>query len=205
MSLRILLVPCLAIAIASCGDAPEPVPPAECESLWAADAAREFVQVLINATEADRTVWRDYDLADGAYVLHAGRSEAGGECLGIWRDGRAAGFASTDEEPTLLTPLYGYYFGSDWHGSPDAKMLRRALQPETVRAWLEETGVGSAVVMPVVPRNFPIELSAFDKVQIAVHEGFHVFVQAPRWYASTGNCPGWDIQPDRAGVQSCYT
>lgn len=205
MSLRILLVPCLSIAIASCGDQPEPTPSADCEPLWAADAAREFVQVLINTTEADQTVWYDYDLGDGAYVLHAGRSEAGSECLGVWRDGRAVGFASADEEPTLLTPLYGYYFSSDWHGSPDAAILQRAKQPEAIRAWLEESGVGSAVVMPVAPRDFPLDLSAFDKVQIAIHEGFHVSVQAPRWYASTGDWPGWDIQPDRSGVQSCYT
>jgi hypothetical protein len=84
-------------------------------------------------------------------------------------------------------------------------MVDHARQPESIRTWLEQAGIRSAVVLPIEVPNFPIELTTLRKSQLAIHEAFHVEVQAPRWYASTGAWPAWDQQPDRPGVQACYT
>jgi len=195
---------CVVLAAAACGAPPEPVPPVECQTAWAEEEARAFVEALVSGTQSDRTVWPGYTLRDGSYVLDAGPSETGGACVGLWRAGRAIAFASLADAPTLLTPLYGYYFNAEWHGAPDEPMLARAVQPPSWRTWLEGLGVESAIVMPVTVSGFPIALPAFVKVQLAVHEGFHVVVQAPRWYAATGAWPEWDRQPDRAGVRACY-
>jgi hypothetical protein len=192
------------MAVAACQTA-APTPPPECQAVWSDEAAREVAQGLASATGSARPVWHGYDLGDGSYVVHAGPSDSGTACLGLWRDGRAVAFASLAAEPALLTPLYGYYFAPDWHGSPDEAIIHRATQPPAIRAWLEGLGVESAVILPVNVQDFPIELSAFDKLQVAIHEGFHLFVQAPRWYASTGPWPAWDRQPDRAGVRACYS
>jgi hypothetical protein len=189
----------------ACDWTAEPPRPPECADAWRSEAARALVDQLARATAADRAVWLDVDVGDASYVLNAGPSDSGGVCLGLWGDGRAISYARTDEEPTLLTPLYGYWFHSDWYGRPDAAMLERAAQPPSVRTWLESTGVRSAVILPVTVPDFPMELPALVKVQLGMHEAFHVDVQAPRWYASTGNWPAWDRQPDRPGLQVCYT
>jgi hypothetical protein len=80
-----------------------------------------------------------------------------------------------------------------------------ASQPDPVAELLAAHGAGSAVVLPVEPSDFPLELPALLKVQVALHEGFHVGVQAPRWMGHTSDWPEWEAQPDRAGVRSCYT
>lgn len=180
-------------------------PPPECVEAWNETASSELIDQLVQATGADRMVWTDYDVGDAAYVLYTTPPDSSGACLGFWKDGRAVSFARTDAEPTLLTPLYGYYFHTNWYGGPDAAMLERAAQPPSVRTWLESSGVQSAIVLPVTVPDFPMELPALVKVQLGMHEAFHVDVQAPRWYASTGNWPVWDRQPDRAGLQACYT
>lgn len=213
---RCRLLPCLCILL-SCGGQVEPVPPPACAAAWEAEDARAFVEILERATRSERPVWGDYSLADGAYVLDADPPEAApdapdaaasasdGACLGLWRAGRAIAFTHVPDEPSLLTPLYGYYFDAEWQGAPDEPYLERAAQPPAIRAWLEGHGVESAVVMPVRVEDFPIEIPALVKAQLAIHEGFHVRVQAPRWFASTGAWPVWDAQPDRAGVSACYT
>lgn len=201
------MLPWLCVLL-GCGVELEPAPPPECSAAWEAEAARAFVEVLESATRSERSIWGGYALADGAYVVDAGppdSPEAGGSCLGLWRAGRAIAFTHVDDELSLLTPLYGYYFDADWQGAPDEPYLERAAQPPAIRAWLEGHGVESAVVMPVRVEDFPFELPALVKAQLAIHEGFHVRVQAPRWFASAGAWPVWDLQPDRAGISACYT
>lgn len=179
------------------GNRPEAGPPAECEPLWAREPSREFVEMLVEATRAPVPVWNGYGLADGAYVLHAGSSESGEACLGVWRGGRALAFAALAEEPTLNTPLYGYHLPAEGGEGDQA-------QPPSIRAWLEEVGVDRATLMPTEVEDFPIPLSPLVKVQLALHEGFHVEVQAPGWRDDTAPAPVWDQQPDRQALQGCY-
>lgn len=200
---RYWILACLTCG-AACGAQVEPSPPAECAAAWAAVPAQELVQALVSATASDRAIWGAYNLGVGSYVLNAGPSDAGGACLGVVHDGHAVAYAHVPDEPKLLTPLYGYYFAADWHGAPQSEMLDHARQPASIRAWLEGAGIRSAVVLPVVVRNFPMELPTVMKAQLGIHEAFHVEVQAPRWYASTGAWPAWDRQPDRPGVPACY-
>lgn len=194
----------LLFVVAACGREALPTPPPECATVWNGADASDLIEQLLQATGADRNVWTDYDVGDGAYVLFASVPDSSGTCVGIWQDGRALSFALTAEQPGLLTPLYGYYFRSDWYGGSDDPMVEESAQPLSVRTWLESTGVQSAIILPVTVRDFPIELSALVKVQLAMHEAFHVDVQGPRWWASTGNWPTWDEQPDRSGLQACY-
>lgn len=197
--------PTILAVVAACNTGPAAEPPVECAGAWGSEESRALVDALLQATGSDRPVWGSYDLGDGAYVLHAGASETGEACLGLFRDGRAVAYASAPEEPALLTPLYGYYFHAEWQGRAEAPMLERARQPPSIQTWLEELGVESAVLLPVTVPDFPIEMPAIVKAQLAVHEGFHVEVQAPRWWARAGEWPIWDFQPDRAGVTACYT
>jgi hypothetical protein len=193
------------LLLSGCAGERVPEPSVECAAAWNEGPARELTDLLLQATSAHRTIWTDYDTGDAAYVIYTVAPDSAGVCLGLWREGRAVGFAHTDDFPVLLTPLYGYYFASDWHGGPDVPMLEHAMQPASIRAWLESEGVESAVVLPVTAPDFPMQLPPLVKVQLGMHEAFHVNVQAPRWYASTGNWPSWDRQPDRPGVQACYT
>lgn len=178
---------------------------ADCGPAWESVDSRELVGTLLRATGVDQPVWGSYGLGDGSYVLHAGTSPDGDACLGLFTDGTALSFAAVPEEPVLLTPLYGYYFDAGWKDGSDAPMLVRAEQPPSIRSWLEGPGIESAVVMPVTVPDFPMELPAIVKTQLALHEAFHVEVQGPRWWRGTGEWPAWDVQPDRAGVQACYT
>jgi hypothetical protein len=180
-------------------------PPAECDSAWAGQAARDFVSLLDTVTAVDRSVWDDFGLRDGWYVLNAGKADSGGVCLGLWHGGQAISYTRVAEEPKLLTPLYGYYFRSGDPGDSVPPLMTAATQPASVREWLEGLDVDRAIVMPVEVPDFPIELTPLFKVQLAIHEAFHVGVQMPRWYGDTGAWPVWDRQPDRAGVQACYT
>lgn len=176
-----------------------------CAAAWEDAAARDLVAALLRATAADRPVWGSYGLGDGTYVLQAGTSTAGDACLGLFADGRALAFTAVPDEPALLTPLYGYYFDAGWKGAADAPIVVQARQPPSIRSWLEERGIESAVILPVTVPDFPIEMPAIVKTQLALHEAFHVEVQGPRWWGGTGEWPVWDVQPDRAGVRACYT
>jgi hypothetical protein len=196
--LTLLLLP-------ACAEQTRTMPPPECAAAWSAEAAVALVDQLEQATGVDHAVWLDYAVRDAAYVLNAGPSDSGGACLGLWRAGRAVSYARTDEAPALLTPLYGYWFATDWQEAPDADVPGRGRHPVSVAQWIESTGVSTAVILPVTVPDFPMELPALVKVQLGMHEAFHVDVQAPRWYASNGNWPAWDRQPDRRGLQVCYT
>jgi hypothetical protein len=144
-------------------------------------------------------------LGDGSFVLDAGESDAGGICVGLWQDGQAIAYATVDEAPKLLTPLYGYYFRSDQSTDSTPGLVAASAQPASVTTWLETFDVDRAVVVPVEVEDFPIPMSALRKAQLAIHEAFHIVVQAPRWFESIGPWPVWDQQPDRAGVRACYT
>lgn len=178
-----------------------PTPSEACVQAWSEEAARAFVSLLTDATKAPVPVWQEYDLADGAYVLNAGSSAFGGACLGAWRAGKALGFAELAEAPTLSTPLYGYSLPE---GDYEDFGSNLGSQPPSVRAWLADLDVVRATALPVTVPDFPIELTPLVKVQLAIHEGFHVEVQSPHWTGAQAHWPAWDRQPDRKAVVSCY-
>lgn len=192
------------LAVAACGEPAPPTPSAECEPLWSAEPAAEFVGLLTRATETELRAWEGYDLGDAAYVLHAGTSEAGRACLGVWRGGEAVAFGALSDPPALSTPLYGYHLPDEGGAAARERFTAAGRQPGSVRAWLEEAGVDRATIMPVTFEDFPMELPTLVKVQVALHEGFHVQVQSPHWSGAADNWPAWDRQPDREGLRACY-
>lgn len=197
----------LVMALSACSTAPPPPPqpPAECMEAWEDPASAEFLDLLLRATGTDHPVWGSYSLGDGVYVIHPGPAADGGACLGVFQAGETLAYHTAPEEPALLTPLYGYYFASDWHGGSDAGIVERSTQPPSIKSWLEGLGIESAVVMPVSVPDFPMQIPAIVKTQLAIHEAFHVVVQGPTWWAGEGEWPEWDVQPDRAGTQACFT
>lgn len=178
------------------------VPPTEgCREAWSREAARAFVSILEEATASSASVWEGYDLADGTYVLHAGSTTSGAACLGAWRGGKTLDFAELPDAPRLSTPLYGYLLPEgDYEGFGSSL----GSQPPSVRDWLSDLGVHRATILPVEVPDFPIRLSPLVKVQLAIHEGFHVEVQSSHWAGGEARWPVWDRQPDRPGVVSCY-
>lgn len=203
-------IPVILSCSADSGDAgsrrsERPVPPASCQAAWRDPSVTEFVDLLEKATPPGSPIWGTYDLGDGHYVVLAGESDTGTSCVGAWHAGEPLGFADLPEPPTMLTPLYGYHLTETGNGGPFDDLVPAAEQPASVQAWLGELGVPSAVVMPVNVDDFPMEIPTLTKVQLAIHEGFHVTVQSPRWLGTGGEWPEWDLQPDRAALQACYT
>jgi hypothetical protein len=85
-----------------------------------------------------------------------------------------------------------------------AVLADAATQPPSIAEWLADLGLHSAVVVPVRVEGLGVEITPLQQSQTALHEAFHVHVQAPRWIANGGEWPAWDLQPDRAGVAACY-
>ena len=121
-------------------------------------------------------------------------------------------YGQVPEPPRLSTPLYGFYLPRDDRGAVPS----RGTQPAAVASWLESVGANRATIVPAAIDDFPMELSSLAKLQVALHEGFHVQVQSPHWAgrdpaggsrgrASSGpGWPAWDRQPDRTGLPRCY-
>lgn len=180
----------------------DPVVPGECADAWADAAA--FQRGLEEATVSLEPVWGEYRLADGAYVVHAGDTNDGRACLGIIRGGKTTAYWISDTAPTLSTPLYGYHFPWTGNGGPFDGLVESTRQPASIREWLTENEVPSAVIAPFDIEGFPFEIPLDMRVQVIVHEAFHVHVQSPRWLGTDGDWPAWDLQPDRKSVRTCY-
>ncbi len=201
------------LVLAACAG-PPPVataPSPGCAPLWADSPAVALVEGLEAATGSREPVWGAYGLDDGWYVVVAGESAGGGSCLGAWHGGRAVAYGEVAEPPRLSTPLYGFYVPEAVEGPVPS----RGEQPAAVASWLKRAGAGRAAIVPVTIRDFPMELSALTKLQVALHEGFHVQVQWLHWagrdrsgglrgQSGGRSWPVWDRQPDRTGLQACY-
>lgn len=212
---RLLLVINFAIIILgqSCQEKPKdqlseirlPLPSGSCAATWADSTALDFVNQLELATGEAHPVWSNYRLGDGAVVLHAGKSTDSTECLGLWKGGKVIDYLNTSETPRLATPLYGYYLNfEDQKEGFESPLTKVTQQPNSINQWLEEKDIESAVLMPVDFPNFPFKIPALKKMQIAIHEAFHVEVTLRHWYTGNGPWPVWDKQPDRKGLQNCY-
>ena len=182
-----------------------PLPSGSCTAAWADSTARDFVNQLELATKTHHPVWNGYQLGDGAVVLHAGKSADSTECLGLWKGGKVISYMEASEGPKLSTPLYGYHLNfQNPKEAYENPLTALSQQPVDISQWLEEYNVRSAVLMPVDFPNFPFKIPALAKMQIAIHEAFHVEVMIRYWYTGKGAWPAWDEQPDRQGLQNCY-
>lgn len=106
----------------------------------------------------------------------------------------------------MLTPIYSYYLhyrGLD--SVPDESYFSTAGKAPGFQRWMDSLHIASAVYMPVDFSKLPFTIPALYKVQLAIHEAFHVEVMLRYWYTDIGHWPAWDQQPDRKGVQVCYT
>jgi hypothetical protein len=136
--------------------------------------------------------------------LYAGEPVEGVHCVGAWQAGEVKDYRGLAVKPRLLTPLYGYHLPWQGNGGPFDGLVGAATQPPEVGAWLDEIGVESAVIVPVHVEGLPFELPLLHQIQVALHEAFHVEVQAPRWLGPDGDWPTWDFQPDRPALEACY-
>ena len=176
-----------------------------CDSLWSKDATVEFVTLLEKTTASDHPVWLDYRLNDGAFVLNAGQVNDTTHCLGLWEKGTAVSFICTEDIPKMLTPLYSYYLNYNNSIAIDSQYTDLSDREAEFAAWMKANAIEAAVYMPTEFPDFPMELSAKLKTQLAIHESFHIQVMLRYWYTGEGSWPIWDKQPDRDGVLDCYT
>ncbi len=164
-----------------------------------------MVDLLEQASRQNVAVWPGLKLGQGAIVLNAGQAVKGKHCLGVWQGGENKGYFCSGDVPAMLTPLYSYFYATDTITSGYAVLAKAAKQSSDFRQWMKQLAIDRAVYMPVSFPDFPFELTALKKVQLAIHESFHVEVMLPVWFTGRGPWPRWDRQPDRPGVQVCYT
>lgn len=191
----------------SCQDQPlqKVFPSVGCKVTWDDSTTIAFVQQLELATKDAHNVWKGYRLGDGAVVLHSGKSADSTECLGLWQNGSVTDYFTSEQAPKLTTPLYGYYLNfDDIKEGYENPLTTKSRQPEVISQWLTSLEVKSAVLMPTDFPQFPFEIPALKKMQLAIHEAFHVEVMIRYWYTDQGAWPAWDEQPDRSGLQNCY-
>lgn len=178
----------------------------ECANYWNSEATVKFVELLDSvATKANPTFWGDYYLGKGILVLEAGKTSKGKHCLGAWKNGENIGYKTIIDRPEMLTQLFTYYLN---YKTSDTSLLAytnlNKKSPE-FNKWMTGLNVHSAVYMPTEFPDFPFKISAIKKIQLAVHELFHLEVQFPVWFNKKGYWPDWDHQPDRQSVNRCYT
>ena len=182
-----------------------PVPPEECAGLWEGEKAAAVLDTLRLATEPGPSHWVRYDASSSNVVVHAGSGRDSGACVALVRGGATIAFGVLEEAPRFGTPLYGMFSALDAVGGTMPGFANVASQPTAIEDWLRGQGLNSAVLIPVEPDDFPIELPSLLKVQIALHEAFHLDVQGPRWMGHESRWPAWQGPPDRSAVRSCFS
>lgn len=177
-----------------------------CDSLWKKPDVLEFTQLLERVTSIAKPVWTNYRLTDATFVIDAGRAPNGEYCLGLWRNGKAVSYAQLNETLQLLTPLYSYYLKyKELDTLPNEAYFKTDQNAPGFRKWMQSMNVSSAVYMPMDFSRLPFKMPVLTKVQLAMHEAFHIEVMLKYWYTGKGQWPKWDKQPDRKEVQICYT
>ncbi len=181
------------------------LPSGSCEAAWNDSTSMEFVAMLEESTSQTHPVWKDFDLGDGPIVLHAIESPDSTQCLGLWKKGKLLSYLETKDKPLLSTPLYGYQLNfRDMEEEKIDVLVRASQQPESITNWLNENYVESAVLIPTDFPKFPFKLSTHIKVQLALHESFHVELMLRKWYTGVGPWPTWDSQPNRNELRQCF-
>jgi len=178
----------------------------DCDSLWNKKEVTDFVHLLEKATGNKKQVWPGYALHDATLVISSGQLNNGNYCLGLWKKGKNMSYARLSTTLKMLTPLYSYYLR---YAVPDSlkanPYFTTAEAAPGFTRWMQEQKISSAVYMPVDFSKLPFKVPAMVKLQLAIHEAFHVEVMLKYWYTGKGQWPSWDHQPDRKAVQICYT
>ncbi|MCP4921898.1 MAG: hypothetical protein GY913_33780 [Proteobacteria bacterium] len=198
-------------------DTPPPDSPTDSPADSAIDSGYELPEECLAASErADAAeLFADLDAAVASEVRWAGwRMRAShvatfvdadtGTCLGVWHDSGALWLHVTDE-PALLTPIFGYYLGTqDATREEWAALFEATVQPDGVVEALQSIGVDRAVLLPLEPQG--MDLDRETRFYLATHEAFHVHVQSPTWQGLPGpTWPEWDTPPDRSSIDgACY-
>ncbi|MBO3697754.1 hypothetical protein [Roseivirga sp. E12] len=176
-----------------------------CEELWNAEPAQEFVRDLEKAGTSNQSVWLDFQMGDGAIVLDAGKNEEGKHCLGLWKKGKALSYRCLVDKPKMLTQLYSYYLNyQEPITSPVPEAFLTTKNSPEFNQWMTDMKIETAVYIPTDFPQFPFKIPSMTKVQLAIHESFHIEVQLKKWYTDKGNWPVWDKQPNRQEVHKCY-
>ncbi len=176
-----------------------------CDSLWAKPIVNDFVSILEKTTVSNHTVWKDYKLGDGYYVLNAGQINDTIHCLGLWKAGKPISYKCSKDVPKMLTPLYSYYLNYKNIKEIDSTLFGTYKSAPDFSSWMKSNRVETAVYMPTDFPKFPFKIPVLMKTQLAIHEAFHIDIMLRYWYTGKGYWPKWDKQPDRAATQSCYT
>lgn len=181
-------------------------PSCDCDSLWKKEDVADFIHLLEKATSQPTPVWPGYHLNDGTYIISAGQTRDGNHCLGLWQKGKVISYARFKNTIKMLTILYSYYLDYPEIGTiPDEPFFTTAAKVPEFKEWMRDMHISSAVYMPVDFSKLPFKVPALTKLQLAIHEAFHIEVMLRYWYTHKGSWPAWDKQPDRSGMQSCYT
>lgn len=176
-----------------------------CDSLWTNTKTKEFVDVIKASTKSDYTIWHDYNIQDGYYVLNAGSLNDSAHCMGIFNKGLAVSYKCIRDKPKMLTALYSYYLNYENGNNENSVLLATCNEAPAFKHWMQENNVEAAVYMPTQFPKFPYKISGLKKAQLAIHEVFHIEVTLRHWFSNKGFWPDWDEQPNRAGLQICYT
>lgn len=176
-----------------------------CDSLWSQPTAKDFTELLEKTTSSDYPIWTGYNIGDAAFILNAGQIDENTHCLGLWKKGEVISYKCSKDIPKMLTPLYSYYLNYADTLKSDSQLFATYRNAPEFSAWMESNQVEAAVYMPTDFPDFPFEIPTKMKVQLAIHEAFHIEVTLRKWYTDQGFWPHWDSQPDRTEVQSCYS
>jgi|GEM_PF-6504772 len=206
-------LPLLLLALAACegptddddsvGEPGPPAVPGECEDALQDPWTADLLAGLDAVGGLDSAYWADHEADAFATVLFA--EVDAGTCAVLHR-GEVRAYGLLPEPPSMLTPLFGYQL--PWTDGPDwvQPLGGASQQPAEWVDWLTDSGVDRATFLPaheVTGVGFPV--SALSHLQIAVHEGFHVDVQAPAWFGRPEHpWPSWDQQPNRSQLPNCY-
>jgi hypothetical protein len=181
---------------------PAPMRPPGCEDAFKDPTASQLIEGLDAVGALEEEVWPGHRPQDGAVVLY--EVHPAGHCALLHR-AEIVDYALLAPEPALLTPAFGYQL--PWTTGPDwvAPLGAASQQPADWVDWLADHDVDRAAILPVFPEGLPVGLSSLSHQQLAVHEAFHVTVQAGAWFGEPSHpWPAWDEQPNRAELAACY-
>ncbi len=177
----------------------------DCDSLWSKPKTKAFVEALEASTSKEFQIWPEYGIKDGKYILNAGKNSDSLYCLGLWKSGKNIEKICSEDVPSMLTPLYSYYLNYDDVNRMDSIFFQTASMSPDFTNWMVKHDIESAIYMPTEFPDFPFEIPAKTKAQLAVHESFHTETMLKYWYTGKSQWPAWDKQPDRSKISLCYS
>lgn len=204
--------------------------PAECEDLWQDDLATYLISSLTEIASSERESWTGFHPKEGSYLLYAPSTDGSAYCYQLWANGGDThAYSALSTPPTRILegldlgngqPFPGLPFGYLWPWTEADREEMGILasfgeQPSELQAWVSEQGLDSAIIFAGTSEtseewfssNGTTNVSNLTVLQLLLHEGFHVNMQAPSWFNSPRyDFPSWVIatSPNEAN-QVCYS